>query len=282
MKKYIVLVAGYDYNGGGTDFAYLAEKRRLFLLRENPAWANDGNVIFVRFDAKTGKVQRNTSNGTSRKWSDEALAFDAVNRRQHYSGKVLKQEATNLLSITDAYRYVINIGDTDPGSLHEFSILGHGWFGGPILLNSTQRPDYSAGQNLQLVRDPYDKDGRHKDFFPENMAIDDWIKFKAAFSPQGYCWVWGCVFTRVYFNTLHRVINSDSFKRKAFGTHADDDEIVISVNASFARTYYKNDIMFFPASTTEVTFNRTIGDLKAFLIRGLRRCYPGRLAADTG
>src|SRR5690554_3682725 len=133
MKKYIVLVAGYEYSSGGTDFATYADNRRKFLLQQNPSWNHDPDVVFVRFDVKTGKLEKNVSDGRQRQWLLES-SFEAINRRKHYTGKEFKRQDSRVVSTIDAYACIVSIGKNEPGTVEEFSILGHGWQGGPILV----------------------------------------------------------------------------------------------------------------------------------------------------
>lgn len=282
MKTYILIVAGYDYANGGVNFSYIADKRRLYLLQQNPSWANDPDVVFVRFDVKAGKIERNTSNGTTRSWSPDSGSFTAISRSAHYQSEHFISADTNVLSITDAYRYVSSLGATEPGTVREFSVMGHGWYGGPVLVNSFERSEFAVGGSRYPERDPRDKDGRTKDFTRENMSDTDWNNFQNAFASDGYCWVWGCVFTRAYYNTLYKIMQTPSFKSKAFGTHQDTDSFTITVNDSFVTSYYDADRNFFPRDNNERTFTRTLLELKNFLKRGMRRAYPGKLAGDTG
>ncbi|MDD4107647.1 MAG: hypothetical protein PHH93_02895 [Prolixibacteraceae bacterium] len=281
MKKYIILVAGYEYSRGGTNFAYFADNRRKYLLQRNPSWNSDPEVIFVRFDVKNGKLEKNIFDGHQRSWTLER-SFDAINRSRHYTGTEFRKQATNVISITDAYSYIVNLGKTEPGTVHEFSILGHGWQGGPILVNSYERDEYKFGGSNYRLRDPWDKDGRNKDFFDSNMNDSDWRSFKNAFANNGYIWVWGCVFTRAYYNTLYKIIRTPEFRRKTFGTHLDTDSFTITVNSSFVQKYYDFDRRFFPADDNERTFTRTMANIKQFLKRGLINTYAGRTALDTG
>lgn len=281
MKKYVILVAGYEYNSGGTNFAIFADNRRKFILQNNPSWNNDAEVVFVRFDVKTGKLERNVFDGRQRKWEQET-SFEAINRRNHYNGKKFKQQDTNVISITDAYHYIINIGNTEPGTVREFSILGHGWQGGPVLANSYERDEFEFGGSNQRLRDPFDRDGRIKDYFSSNMVNADWRNFKKAFSEDGCIWVWGCVFTRAYFNTLHIIMKTQEFKQKTLGRHVDSDTFNISVNSSFVQKYYKYDRQFFPENDNVRTFTRTLADVKRFLKKGMVNSYAGRTTLDTG
>lgn len=279
MSKYVILVAGYEYQHAANNFLVIADRRRQHLLQFGPAWRSDPDLVFVRFNVKDGVVERATGNGA---WTAESIRFDAVNRRTHYSGKDLIKAQTNLMSITDIYRYIIELGKREPGSVVEFSVIGHAWFGGPVLLNSYQREEYRPGAAQSSVRDPWDKDGRVKDFFSQNMPDADWVAFKAAFEADGYYWIWGCLFPRAYFNTLHYIMQTTAFRSKAIGQHQLTDSFTITVNASFVRDYYPVDPQFFPTSTTELTFTRTLQDVLQFLKRGMLNSYPGRFTLDTG
>jgi hypothetical protein len=281
MNKYIILVGGYDYSNGGVNFPFIADRRRLLLLRNNPQWQSDSQVIFIRFDVKQGKIERNIFNGSTRAWQEESSSFTPISRSQHYRENHLLSSDNTIMSITDIYRYIINIGRTEPGTLYEFSILSHGWFGGPVILNSFQRDEFSTGARSS-ERDPQDKDGRTKDFFAQNMNDDDWNNFRRAFTSDGYYWVWGCLFSRAYFDTLYKFMQTTAFRSKAFGSHSDSDSFTISVSTDFVTKHYNVDPIFFPTNTSERTFTRSLLEIKNFLMRGLRRSYPGRVAADTG
>lgn len=281
MKRYIILVAGYEYNKGGTNFAQFADNRRKFILQHNPSWNNDPEVVFIRFDIKNGKLERNIYDGRQRNWILEK-SYDAINHRIHYSGTEFKKQETNVISITDVYNYIINIGSSEPETVSELSILGHGWIGGPILVNSYERDEFKYGGAKYRIRDPWDKDGRHKDFFVSNMNDADWKNFKKAFADNGYIWVWGCVFTRAYYNTLYKVMQTPEFRQKTFGTHQDTDTFKITVNSSFVQKYYNADRKFFPVNDKEKTFTRSMAEIKKFLIRGLINSYAGRTTLDTG
>lgn len=276
-------MAGYDYSGGGVDFTFIADRRTKFILWQNPSWETDSDVIFVRFDVKKGIIERNVYDGTSRKWVQESNAFDAINRRVHYNRENHFIMGDNrVMSITDAYNYVVNIGRTEPGTILEFNIIGHGWMGGPVLINTYERDEYKPGNANGHLRDPWDKDGRPKDLTANNMSDADWNFFKAAFMPAGFCWVWGCVFTRAYYNTLVLVMRTPEFRAKRFGEHVDSDSFRLSVSRSYADSYYPADRTFFPTVNTELVFTRTLGQLKTFLKRGMLNTYSSRFTLNTG
>ena len=279
MKKYILLVAGYEYQNGGT-FVQSAEQRRQNLLDLHPDWRNDPEVVFVKFDVKSGRIERNNSTPGAGSWVLETQSNDAVNRRNHYTESHLKQQENNLMSITTIYQYVINLGASEPGSLFELSLIGHGWFGGPILLNSFQRSEFTSGDTAN-TRDPWDRDGRTKDFLPQNMPEEDWKNFRAAFAPDGYAWVWGCLFPRAYFDTLYKFFQTREFKSKPMSDLVDSDTFTITVNGTFVNEYYDVDRAFFPTDNSQITFTRSLADLKGYVKRGIRRTYPGRFVGDT-
>lgn len=281
MKQYIVLVAGYDYQNSGVDFSRMADRRKNYLLKQNPSWASDSEMDFIRLDAKTGKIERNNSSNRG-DWIMESTPFIPISRRTHYQQNTFIQQDTQVLSITDCYRYIANIGASEPGTVKEFSILGHGWFDGPILVNSYQRNDFRFDGAHSLDRDPWDKDGRAKDFFANNLDVTTWTNFRNAFASDGFCWVWGCLFPRAFYNILYSITRSRTYTSKTLGMHTDSDSFEISVSSAFANEHYPTDMIFFPSSTTERNFTRTLGDLKAFLKRGILRCYPGRFVLDNG
>lgn len=281
MKKYVVLVAGYDYQNSGVDFSNLANRRKNFLLKQNPSWVNDTEMEFIRLDTKSGKIERNNSSNREN-WVLESSDFVPLSRRTHYRLNEFIQQETQVLSIEDTYSYIANIGASEAGTLKEFSIIGHGWFEGPILVNSYQRNDYKFNGAHSLDRDPWDKDARAKDFFANNLDVNTWTNFRNAFASDGYCWVWGCLFPRAYYNVLYSVTRSSEYKSKTLGTHTDNDLFQITVSSSFANEHYPTDTKFFPTSTSERTFSRSLGDLKSFVKRGILRCYPGRFVLDNG
>lgn len=280
MKQYVILVAGYDYANSGVDFCNMASNRKNFLLRQNPSWRDDPEVVFVRFDTKSGKIERNLSSDRN-SWTLESNNFTPIRRSTHYQNNQFVNSENSVLSIEDCYAYVARIGASEPGTIKECSVLGHGWFDGPILVNSFQRSEYNTGANSGL-RDPWDKDGRAKDFQSSNMDEAEWANFRNAFMSDGYCWIWGCLFPRAYYNTLYYVIRSAAYRSKSLGSHTDTDTFTITVSQDFANSHFTSDPQFFPATTSERTFIRSLRDLKMFVKRGIIRCYPGRFAGDNG
>lgn len=88
MKQYVVLVAGYDYENSGVDFTSLANRRKNYLLKQNPAWVNDSDLEFIRLDTKSGKIERNNSTNRNN-WVLEPTTFIPISRSTHYLQKIL-------------------------------------------------------------------------------------------------------------------------------------------------------------------------------------------------
>jgi hypothetical protein len=178
------------------------------------------DLQFDIYDFKTGSVHTRTitwSNGkTSEKMSSKAI-FAAVTqkdfeRRELGDGETdehaFKDGQTNVMSITDIYDAIVKIGLESPNTLEEFSIYSHAYLEGPILVNSYDDRRVRLPTRLQLSptdgefrniqgseRDPDDKDCRAQlDFIAPTMSADRLKKFRAAFSPRGRIWIWGCNF----------------------------------------------------------------------------------------
>lgn len=285
MKKYAIIVAGYEYHSGGTNYNIFADRRKNKLLSLHPEWVNDSEAIIVRFDVRNGRIEQNVFRNGRRDWILERDNFDSINRRVHYTrtNHSFIQQETNVIGMNDVYEYVQNIGRNDPGSLHELSVIGHGFIYGPIIVNSYEREEFKGNNgNKRFERDPWDKDARPKDFMGENMNKDNWMNFRNAFHENGYAWIWGCVFSRASYNTLYKLMRTPEWRRKRWGEHVDSDEFTLRVNRNFAKKYYKFDSTFFPSSENELTFTRSLFQIKKFLTRSLRYSYAGRFCVDTG
>ncbi len=287
MKKYVILVAGYEYHHGGTNVAKIAKRRARLLVRENSAWRTDPEVNFILFDVRYGRIEKGTVNDGDISWALENDSFDAVDDNVHYDAdRKFIQADTNLISITDAYEYIQNIGENEPGTVHEFSIFSHGWRGGPVLVNSYERDEYRMGGAQSSTRDPWDKDGRKKDTNVINMGFAKWFYYKRAFTDTAFIWVWGCAASRLYKKVIQKVLRSSEFKAKRYGRHLDTDTFSLSFSRSFAEDYFAYDPLFFFRSRTadpivERRFTRTLLEVKNFLIRGLVHTYSAQMAYNT-
>ncbi|WP_298900978.1 hypothetical protein [uncultured Psychroserpens sp.] len=287
MKKYVILVAGYEYHNGRTNIATIAKRRAAFLIRQHRAWRTDPNVNFILFDVRHGRVDKGTVNNGAIHWTLENDSFDAIDDATHYSEeRKFIQANTNVISITDAYSYIQNIGKNEPGTVYEFSVLGHGWRGGPVLVNTFERDEFKTNGSQSRTRDPWDKDGRRKDTNVINMDFTRWLYYKNAFANNAYVWVWGCAASRLYKKVIQKVLRSPQFRAKRYGRHLDTDTFDLSFTQEFADRNFAYDPLFFfrsrtPSTTNTRRFSRTLLEVKGFLIRGMVHTYSGQMAHNT-
>jgi len=287
MKKYVILVAGYEYHNGRTNIATIAKRRANYLVRQNRAWRTDPNVNFILFDVRFGRIDKGMVNNGIITWATENDRFDAINSGTHYTtDRKFIQANTNVMSITDAYEYIQNIGENEPGTVHEFSIIGHGWRGGPVIVNTYERNVFRANGARASARDPWDKDGRKKDTNVTNMGFENWLHYKRAFTNTGHIWVWGCAASRRYKTVIQKVMRSPEFRAKRYGRHLDTDAFTLTFSQQFAENNFAYDPQFFfrsrrAGTITERQFTRTLLEVKHFLIRGLVHTYSGQMAYNT-
>lgn len=287
MIKHIILVAGYEYHHGRTNIATICKRRANYLVHQNPSWQNDNAIKFTLFDVRFGRIDKGNISNRRINWTVENDSFEAINDATHYnSDRHFVQANTNVISMTNVYEYIQNIGIRNPHSILEFSILGHGWRGGPVLVNSYQRDIYNINGSKFSERDPWDKDGRKKDTNVTNMNDTVWRNFKNAFANDSHIWIWGCAASRLYKKVIQQVINSSNFKSKSYGTQANIDTYSFSFTQDFANTYFTSDSLFFfrtrnAQPITNRTFTRTLAEVKDFLIRGLSHTYAAQMAYNT-
>lgn len=288
MKKHVVLVAGYEYFSGRTDFAIVAKCRANYLVHINTEWRNDPELVFTLFDVRRGTIEEGTSSNGLIDWKVVDDSFDAINPAIHYNQETdfIEQE-TKVISIMDVYKWIQKIGASNRRSVYELSIISHGWRKGPLLVNSYERNVYSTSGSKSKERDPWDKDGRQKDTNIENMELSKWINFINAFNETGIVWVWGCAASQLYKSVIRKVLKSPEFKTKKYGTHIDSDLCTLSFTQDFANNYFAYDTLFFFRSATvqtikELRFSRTMKEIKDFLIRAVVQTYAGQMAFNTG
>lgn len=291
--KWVVLVAGFDYERAGVDFEKIALNRMKLLIRRNVAAHKRAKtplerVIetaprFVLFDFKSGVVRRSvaTKPQGTRTWT-EIARFQPVSAA-NYSvradrRRVFDTDQAGRMSITDVYKHVQEIGRTEPGSLSELSFLSHGWVGGPLLVNS----DDGLGDGTN-DRDPNDKDPRmDKDFVAPTMDAAALTDFRAAFDSNGFTWVWGCAFANSSHKVMHRVLSSAKYKRTARGKLVNDDVFKLTFTREQAEKFFRYDTTFFPPRGADrrfpLTFDRTFEQIKNFFFGRLNETYCNRIA----
>ena len=286
--KWVVLVAGFDYERNGIDFESIALTRMRLLIRRNVAAQQkaktplatviDTAPRFVLFDFKSGVVRKSvaTQPKGDRMWT-EIARFQPVSTA-NYSARadgrrVFDTDQAGRMSITDVYRHVQDLGTTEPGSLSELSFLSHGWIGGPILVNS----DDSLGSGTD-VRDANDKDARSdKDFIAPTMDAAALATFRAAFDPNGFVWVWGCSFANSPRQVLHRILSSSKYKKTKLGDLVNSDSFRFTFPREHAELFFFVDPEFFPARGADgefpLTFDRTLDKIKSFFFARLSESY---------
>lgn len=292
--RWIVLVAGFDYEQKGVDFEKLARNRIRLLVRrheaaERVAKAPLAHVVataprFLLFDFASGRVRRATATRRATwTWTDVAT-FDPVGPA-NYSVRADGRHAfdTNqagTLSITDVYAKVREIGRTEPGSLGELAFLSHGWMGGPILVNS-----WDGVGDATSDRDANDKDARiWKDFVAPTMDDAARAEFAAAFATDAHVWVFGCAFANGPRQLMHRVLSSATYRRTALGAVADTETFALEFEREHAEAFFAYDT-FFPARGADgqypLRFKRTFAQIKEYFRRQLDT-YSKEIARAAG
>jgi hypothetical protein len=133
------------------------------------------------------------------------------------------------------------------------------------------------------ARDPNDKDGRAlKDFIAPNMDAAKLAELGAAFAPQGFTWLWGCVFAAVPFQVLHRLFKNPKYRR---GTLKTGDLIELRFGKDLASELFPQAPSFFPArrsdGTIALSFHRSLNDIKDLCQRMIDNSYCKRIATAT-
>lgn len=272
---HVILVAGHNWESPSHKFITYCFNRCKRLLKK------DKNLRFTVFDFSSGKVITGKLVGSKLDWV--LLKQYAAITPSHYSktGKhyVFKGDP-DVMSVLHVYKYIINIGATEPGSVAELSFFAHGWMGGPILVNSY---DSFTKENDRPERDPADKDPRtFKDFEVANMPDADLDNFRKAFAAESFTWVWGCAFASSFFQVLHRVLKNQVYRSAYPKAIPDAAQFSFSFEPGHASSFFQNDDTFFPAMDATgkfpLQFKRTFLEIKEFLTRGRWRSYANALA----
>jgi hypothetical protein len=239
--KQILLVSGVDYEFKGVDFRELANNRRKFLLKKN---TKHEDVRFTTMDVRAGEVEQREvtfPGGKRTETVTSSKTFDPVGKASYdMTGghPTFKPKQYKVMSITDVYAKVEDIGNSDPGSLAELSIFSHGWMGGPILVNSydDRRMEISIPVPMAAPvtmtipvtgtsRDPDDKDGRPQfDFQAPTMDAAKLALFRKAFASDGFAWLWGCAFPRVVHHSMWAMEHAKAYKSSGLG-----DDVVLDM-----------------------------------------------------
>lgn len=185
------------------------------------ALATPGDDLqFTIYEFRTGMVHTTTitwSNERAIEKSSSKTRFSVISqhdfeRRDLGDGEVdehaFKDGRANVMSITDVYDAIVELGEESPNTLEEFSVFSHGYLEGPILVNSYDDRRVRVPERFELSpsdaefrnsqgseRDPDNKDCRSQlDFIAPTMPANRLKRFQSAFSSRGRIWVWGCNF----------------------------------------------------------------------------------------
>jgi hypothetical protein len=293
VKQYL-LVAGVDYEFTGVDFRQLADNRRAWLDRRNTTKVD---LRFTTMDVRSGEVEvREVTFGTGKRVETvtrtkpftpvTAASYEDVGGHRRF-----KTGQPTVMSITDVYQRVQDIGSKDAGTLAELSIFSHGWMGGPILVNSdddrlmtiTLTPPVGPPIHVQVPvastsRDPDDKDGRGLlDFSPPTMDAVELATFRKAFAKDAIAWLWGCAFPRAVHHAMWAMEQAKGYSGVGLG---DDVELylpqVVEEDVTFLDTFLAGVLPPFPKprSAIKVKFKY----LKYAFCRANLSCYARALA----
>lgn len=281
MPTQALIIAGFDYQGGGADFVRLALNRQARLLAASPQLTV--TIMDVGAGTKTVSAMTPDATGNLTRRVTTSQSNDPVTAKNYSKGlghhTRFDKDPAGRMSITDLYTAVQAIGGAEDttGSLTEVSVFSHGFFGGPILVNSDDASNTAA-------RDPNDKDARaEKDFKDPNMTAAQLTAFKAAFAAKAFWWSWGCAFTASYRQVTHRFINSPIYLRTPAGTLKSTEKVKFEFPQAMAQDIYDDDTVFFPQTKQaggkdvgkfkELKFERTIHEIKDFFLRGVGESY---------
>lgn len=270
-----VLVAGHNWHNPKQTMVTYCYNRAARLLRK------DKSYRFTIFDFTSGQI-------LSGRLEKGKLKWNLVGQRKaispsHYtiSGeKYTFKGDPDVMSITDVYKKIILVGAMEPGTLKELYFAGHGWLGGPALVNSYD------GVTTSLKRNPADKDPRgQKDFAPVNMSRTQLTRFRRAFAADGFAWVAGCSFPRPVYQLLYRMLRSKTYQSLYPNPIPDNTEFTFTFTSAEADKWYPQFKKIFPggsAGSYPTTFKRTWRQMRIFLAGILDQTYARRFTRAIG
>lgn len=275
-----IIMAGFDYQGGGIDFLDIARTRQKRLLTKNP------NLTTTIMDVGSGMtIERRVVPGKAKPTILSTSTHRPVTAKNYSKGlgehTRFDRNRAGCMSITDLYSAVKAIGQNKAmmGGLIEVSVFSHAFVDGPILVNSND------GMKAQAARDADDKDARaNKDFTAPNMGIGDIAAFRAAFAPGAIWWDWGCQFPSSFRQVTDRVVHSPIYLRTPRGKMKDTDKIKFTFPRAMADEFFDRDPIFFPQAKDAsgkhfktLSFERTFKEIREFFLRGVHNSYHGRV-----
>lgn len=286
--RFILLVSGYNYRDHNDDYGDLTRNRARVIVSKTK-FKSDDTLVFVWFSVKEGRVfvnrrtkgvwkLKNTADWTPidefkfNSANSQLFSFEAIDRAKHYGAgnKFLQDKANTVMSIVNVYEFITNLGRHRTGSLMEFSVISHGYWNGPILVNSLDNA--ASGSDS---RDPTDKDGRgRKDFLDVNI---DTSLVHDAFHEDGFSWIWGCFASQAPLAVIQGVADSrfkktswgkkvkgvDGAVYRADGKTPDTATFLFSLGKDQTEEFSKTwDSSFFPKGVE--SFKKTFAEIKEF------------------
>jgi hypothetical protein len=272
----VLLVSGYDFTGSTErkrwDFAAFVHNR---ISRLRATYNEPIPLHVLMMDVERGKISLDRFDGEShtRVVVDQRPSLGAGSFRwcERTNREVFCGTDLETISITDVYDHVIDIGRLAPGTLLELNFVCHSWIGGPILVNSYERPEYKTGLN----RDPFDKDGRaNKDFVSISPHFAD------AFHSRGQTWNWGCANAKSVQIVLEALRNHE---KRAFLDASDENPLTLYFGSVPDATQAIDTIFFADLRVcgSEHVLHTSPAALARFLRRRLAASYSYRLACSS-
>ncbi len=247
----IIFVAGWDYLGKANFSAWCDAWRDD--LYEGRTWISGkartlprkihDHTIVTHFDFATGLRVRRIKGQKGWHELDRALQGQVPTDRRYPAkdpDNKHKRHADDSISILHVYEHIKQLGRAQPGSLLGLHVFSHSWSGGPIMVNTNQRPIYASGGAWAHRRDPGDKDCRSKDFNGHNMP--DVADFRAAFRPDASVKVWGCFATTFFRRLVRAAANAGADKTKPLKIRK-DAKTFVEMSAAEIEAYIRDTVI---------------------------------------
>jgi hypothetical protein len=284
MRNYII-VAGVDYKPiakgiSATNFMTYGLRRSKNLFHRDRLLKED--LIFYLVDIRFGKINKVAyifdSNTRFHSESTESFKkFDLVEKANYgdwyKDGKVrFHPNGKKIISKYDIYDLVEHIGTENPKSLIELSIFSHGYYDGPILLNSSQHTaayiDPVTNREIEvqvLGSDPNDYDMRKWDIVSYLSQVSNYEKMgkiRDAFAVDGRIWIWGCNFYRNLHVFLYKVKSNRAYRKEGlsnatifkFPRGSLNSDIRLLVSRLLASATNKPEVEILPTDELELSF----------------------------
>lgn len=266
-RKQFVLVAGIDYVNFKIDFGALCKLRVEELIFEHKGTAE---LKFIIYNFSKGSVTTisvpefgpGLTEIVDQRFNEITILdyIGYLNSRAKLGGtNYLKKTIKGVMSITDIYTEIIQIGSNNPGELIEWNLfyLKYNSFVNSYSDNAVHGSK-KAFKKLPLgSRDPDDLDwDPYDDFDPPRMSAKDLNKMRNAFAPnKGYVWIWAedlFIESDIYAAIL--ILNT---KEIYDDTLPDETFVKLTVDLSLAASTFGMLVLFgFPNAEAKKLINK--------------------------